>query len=182
MFIQSISLRRIKSMQFEGKPLITLPEKTITLHTVTLTADEQKVYDALATEARQKIEGFIEEGTLVRRRCQSGLRPGTVAVTRAYTALREHPFHCLAALQLKYFMNVLALLSGLRQACDHISLVGSNGVVDFRDNVALKNSGLDQRSRELLQSVRTPAVRGNTRLSPVSRLWVRDESCRLTGS
>ena len=76
-------------------------------------------------------------------------------------------------------MNVLALLSGLRQACDHISLVGSNGVVDFRDNVALKNSGLDQRSRELLQSVHVPAVQGNTRLSPVSRLWVRDESCRL---
>ena len=91
MFIQSISLRRIKSMQFEGKPLITLPEKTITLHTVTLTADEQKVYDALATEARQKIEGFIEEGTLVRRRCQSGLRPGTVAVTRAHTTSARAP-------------------------------------------------------------------------------------------
>jgi len=48
-------------------------------------------------------------------------------------------------------MTVLALLCGLRQACDHVSLVGAQAVVDLRDNVALHGGDVNERVKALLE-------------------------------
>jgi len=55
-------------------------------------------------------------------------------------------------------MTVLALLCGLRQACDHVSLVGAQAVVDLRDNVALHGGDVNERVKALLEYNRWPSV------------------------
>jgi SWI/SNF-related matrix-associated actin-dependent regulator of chromatin subfamily A3 len=53
--IQAICLRRTKSDQVNGRPLVSLPSKTVKLTQLEFTKDERSVYDAYLDKGRELI-------------------------------------------------------------------------------------------------------------------------------
>jgi len=64
--VKSIALRRTKNDQVNGKPLVSLPSKTITVTELEFTREERAVYDAWMDQGREIILKYIRRGTLMR--------------------------------------------------------------------------------------------------------------------
>lgn len=63
--IKAIALRRTKNMQVDGRRLVELPSKTISLHSVELTPEDRELYDKVEENGKEVIERFMESGTVL---------------------------------------------------------------------------------------------------------------------
>lgn len=63
--IKSITLRRVKTSKIRGKSIIELPPKIERVHSLTLDATEQLLYDRASTYAQNMLQNFESEGTAV---------------------------------------------------------------------------------------------------------------------
>ncbi|CUA67293.1 DNA repair protein RAD5 [Ustilago maydis 521] [Rhizoctonia solani] len=59
-------LRRTKDSKLEGKPLITLPTKTIDMEMLEFSPDERQIYAAVEARQQQKLNKFIRAGTVMK--------------------------------------------------------------------------------------------------------------------
>jgi SWI/SNF-related matrix-associated actin-dependent regulator of chromatin subfamily A3 len=66
LLVSTLCLRRHKSMKYNGRPILALPECMSYIHRVTLLPDERKVYDALASEARELLDEMRRDENLVK--------------------------------------------------------------------------------------------------------------------
>ncbi|CAE6334692.1 unnamed protein product [Rhizoctonia solani] len=59
-------LRRTKDSKLEGRPLITLPPKTIDMEMLEFSPDERQIYAAVEARQQQKLNKFIRSGTVMK--------------------------------------------------------------------------------------------------------------------
>ena len=50
--MRSIALRRTKTQQVDGRPLVELPDRQVFIQPVELSLEERKLYDSMAKEGR----------------------------------------------------------------------------------------------------------------------------------
>ncbi|KAJ8497602.1 hypothetical protein OPV22_008154 [Ensete ventricosum] len=62
--LKTVMLRRTKGSMIDGKPIITLPTKTITLKKVEFSEEERTFYTNLEAESREKFKVYANEGTV----------------------------------------------------------------------------------------------------------------------
>ncbi|KAG1368168.1 helicase-like transcription factor CHR28 [Cocos nucifera] len=62
--LKAIMLRRTKGALIDGKPIITLPPKTVTLKRVDFSMEERAFYSALEAESREQFKVYAEAGTV----------------------------------------------------------------------------------------------------------------------
>nr|XP_010924058.1 helicase-like transcription factor CHR28 isoform X2 [Elaeis guineensis] len=62
--LKAIMLRRTKGALIDGKPIITLPPKTVTLKKVDFSMEERAFYSALEAESREQFKVYAEAGTV----------------------------------------------------------------------------------------------------------------------
>ncbi|KAI0255631.1 SNF2 family N-terminal domain-containing protein [Lactifluus subvellereus] len=60
-----VLLRRTKDSKLDGKPLLTLPPKTIDLETLQFSPEEREIYDDFEKQAKIRVNKFIREGTII---------------------------------------------------------------------------------------------------------------------
>lgn len=64
--VKCITLRRTKSSEVNGRPLVSLPEKTVYVEQVELSPPEREEYELARTEGRKTIGRYVAEGTVLR--------------------------------------------------------------------------------------------------------------------
>ncbi|KQK10005.2 hypothetical protein BRADI_2g51727v3 [Brachypodium distachyon] len=62
--LKTVMLRRTKATMLDGKPIISLPPKTISLKTVNFTGEERAFYNALEAESREQFKVYAAAGTV----------------------------------------------------------------------------------------------------------------------
>ncbi|XP_071768487.2 helicase-like transcription factor [Centroberyx gerrardi] len=63
--VKCITLRRTKTSEVNGRPLVSLPEKTVCVEQVELTQQEREEYELARTEGRKTIGRYVAEGTVL---------------------------------------------------------------------------------------------------------------------
>ncbi|XP_044079838.1 helicase-like transcription factor isoform X2 [Siniperca chuatsi] len=64
--VKCITLRRTKSSEVNGRPLVSLPEKTVCVEQVELSQPEREEYELARNEGRNTIGRYVAEGTVLR--------------------------------------------------------------------------------------------------------------------
>ncbi|XP_071354001.1 helicase-like transcription factor [Trachinotus anak] len=64
--VKCITLRRTKSSEVNGRPLVSLPEKTVYVEQVELSQQEREEYELARNEGRNTISRYVAEGTVLR--------------------------------------------------------------------------------------------------------------------
>ncbi|XP_051942734.1 helicase-like transcription factor isoform X2 [Hippocampus zosterae] len=64
--VKCITLRRTKTSEVNGRPLVTLPEKSVCVEQVELSASEREEYELAHNEGRHTIGRYLAEGTVLR--------------------------------------------------------------------------------------------------------------------
>ncbi|XP_050933964.1 LOW QUALITY PROTEIN: helicase-like transcription factor [Lates calcarifer] len=64
--VKCITLRRTKSSEVNGRPLVSLPEKTVCVEQVELSQAEREEYELARNEGRNTIRRYVAEGTVLR--------------------------------------------------------------------------------------------------------------------
>ncbi|XP_030574526.1 helicase-like transcription factor isoform X2 [Archocentrus centrarchus] len=64
--VKCITLRRTKNSEVNGRPLVSLPEKTVYMEQVELSPPEREEYELARTEGRKTIGRYVAEGTVLR--------------------------------------------------------------------------------------------------------------------
>nr|XP_057946889.1 helicase-like transcription factor isoform X2 [Doryrhamphus excisus] len=64
--VKCITLRRTKNSEVNGRPLVTLPEKSVCVEQVELSSAEREEYELARNEGRHTISRYVTEGTVLR--------------------------------------------------------------------------------------------------------------------
>lgn len=59
--VKCITLRRTKTSEVNGRPLVSLPEKVVCVEQVKLTQEEREQYELARTEGRNTIRRYTPE-------------------------------------------------------------------------------------------------------------------------
>ncbi|XP_041476490.1 transcription termination factor 2-like isoform X1 [Lytechinus variegatus] len=127
--VKSLLLRRTKDQKTKhGNPIVSLPQKKIQSHSISLSGEERKIYDQLFTQSRSTVKAYINwhEG-----KGQGGAAPtipvrpspasvganGGVASQVMDQAAGAAPGGKVSA------SYILVILLRLRQCCGHLSLL-----------------------------------------------------------
>ncbi|KAG8055185.1 hypothetical protein GUJ93_ZPchr0001g30469 [Zizania palustris] len=62
--LKTVMLRRTKATMLDGKPIISLPPKTVSLKTVDFTSEERSFYNTLEAESREQFKEYAAAGTV----------------------------------------------------------------------------------------------------------------------
>ncbi|XP_021313314.1 helicase-like transcription factor CHR28 isoform X5 [Sorghum bicolor] len=62
--LKTVMLRRTKATMLDGKPIISLPPKTVSLKTVDFTGEERAFYNTLEVESREQFKEYAAAGTV----------------------------------------------------------------------------------------------------------------------
>ncbi|KAJ1285692.1 hypothetical protein BS78_03G296700 [Paspalum vaginatum] len=62
--LKTVMLRRTKATMLDGKPIISLPPKTVSLKTVDFTSEERAFYNTLEVESREQFKEYAAAGTV----------------------------------------------------------------------------------------------------------------------
>ncbi|XP_015699036.2 helicase-like transcription factor CHR28 isoform X2 [Oryza brachyantha] len=62
--LKTVMLRRTKATMLDGKPIISLPPKTVSLKTVDFTCEERAFYNTLEAESREQFKEYAAAGTV----------------------------------------------------------------------------------------------------------------------
>jgi SNF2 family DNA or RNA helicase len=69
-FLKTCMLRRTKDTQLNGKPILTLPEKTIQVVDLQFTTEERDIYTAVEMKMRVRFNKFMAKGTVMKNYTQ----------------------------------------------------------------------------------------------------------------
>ncbi|KAJ6662260.1 hypothetical protein lerEdw1_012423 [Lerista edwardsae] len=121
---RSLLLRRTKDQRdSSGKPLVMLPQRSIQLHRLKLSADEQSVYDVLFARSRSTLQSYLK-----RQESRSGGHATDNPFDKAAQQFRHgQPNSSVKtdkdAPPISTTVHILSLLLRLRQCCCHLSLL-----------------------------------------------------------
>ncbi|XP_078613180.1 helicase-like transcription factor isoform X2 [Branchiostoma floridae x Branchiostoma japonicum] len=135
----NLAMRRTKTQQVEGKPLVELPPRTVFIQHVEMSADEREVYDSMATEGKVMVGRYFREGSVLTHYAD------VLAVLLRLRQLCCHPSLVARALQT------------LTEA------VGSSTSGELREKLmsvlkAVLSSGADEECCVCLDSLRLPVI------------------------
>uniref|UniRef100_A0A8C7DFR4 Helicase like transcription factor n=1 Tax=Oncorhynchus kisutch TaxID=8019 RepID=A0A8C7DFR4_ONCKI len=95
--VKCVTLRRTKTSRVCGRPLVSLPERSVRIEEVELTQKEREEYELAHTEGRTTISRYVAEGTVLRnyadvlailvRLRQFCCHPGLLGKTTTHTAV-----------------------------------------------------------------------------------------------
>ncbi|XP_053561728.1 transcription termination factor 2 isoform X2 [Bombina bombina] len=120
---KSLLLRRTKDqMDHLGRPLVVLPQRRSELHRLTLSKQEQSVYDVIFARSRSTLQSYLkrhEGGTPTPARCEDNPFD---RVAREFGDTQPD-LSVRAPTQGSSTVHILSLLLRLRQCCCHLSLL-----------------------------------------------------------
>ncbi|XP_075993974.1 transcription termination factor 2-like [Genypterus blacodes] len=126
---RTLLLRRTKNqLDSKGKPLVSLPDRTCEVHRLTLSEDEQAVYDVVFAQSRSTLQNYLKrhEGNDVKKGNASTPNPfDKVAQEFGMSQSQSDPATSSSQQpqQASSTVHILSLLLRLRQCCCHLSLL-----------------------------------------------------------
>uniref|UniRef100_A0A4W3I5H8 Helicase like transcription factor n=1 Tax=Callorhinchus milii TaxID=7868 RepID=A0A4W3I5H8_CALMI len=63
--LRNITLRRTKNSQVRGRPVVTLPRRTLCLQHISLCEEERQIYQAIMDEGRSTISRYLREDSMM---------------------------------------------------------------------------------------------------------------------
>eukprot|EP00249_Psilotum_nudum_P023028 c28730_g1_i2 orf=268-2055(+) len=63
--MMTIALRRSKDMRIDGKRLVDLPQKTVSIYNVELSPEDRELYDKVEWEGKQLVRQYVASGTVL---------------------------------------------------------------------------------------------------------------------
>lgn len=132
--LSAILLRRTKTSQIDGKPILELPEKHICIESVTMTDKEASFYKQLESSSAKLAQKLMQNNTKKKRAAVAG---GVSTDTIDEAANVAAPDASIMPMMKRIggggaigrnsngsvYSSILTLLLRLRQACDHYYLV-----------------------------------------------------------
>ncbi|XP_045179859.2 helicase-like transcription factor isoform X2 [Mercenaria mercenaria] len=140
-----LALRRTKTQEVNGKPLVELPERKVYIEHVKLSEDEKKVYDSMQNEGKLIVSKYFKQGTLLHH------YGDVLAILMRLRQLCCHPF----------------LVAKAAQAVkDTIAEIDRNGGVindELRQKlidtlIMVLSSGTDEECAICLDSLKSPVI------------------------
>ncbi|XP_019963813.2 helicase-like transcription factor [Paralichthys olivaceus] len=134
--VKCITLRRTKSSEANGRPLVSLPEKTVYVEQVELSQQEREEYELARNEGRNTIGRYVTEGSVLRNYAD---------VLAILMRLRQHCCHPDLLAKISSDLGAAATPSELRERLiEKLRLVLA--------------SGSDEECSVCLDSVRLPVI------------------------
>ncbi|XP_031468980.1 transcription termination factor 2 isoform X2 [Phasianus colchicus] len=155
---RSLLLRRTKDqLDSTGKPLVSLPQRSMQLHQLKLSAEEQSVYNVLFARSRSTLQSYLKRQEQKNEgREHTGNNPFEKVAQDFGYSQKEFLASSQSASQVSSTAHVLSMLLRLRQCCCHLSLLKV-----ALDQVNLTSEGLslsieEQLSALTLSELQTP--------------------------
>ncbi|NXU47063.1 TTF2 factor, partial [Turnix velox] len=155
---RSLLLRRTKDqLDSTGKPLVSLPQRSMQLHQLKLSEEEQSVYNVLFARSRSTLQSYLKRQEEKNEgREYAGGNPFEKAAQDFGVSQKEFLAGSQSASQVSSTVHVLSMLLRLRQCCCHLSLLKV-----ALDQVNLSSEGLslsieEQLSALTLSELQTP--------------------------
>ncbi|XP_030285329.1 transcription termination factor 2 isoform X2 [Sparus aurata] len=124
---RSLLLRRTKDqLDSTGKPLVSLPDRTLEVHRLKLSQDEKAVYDVVFAQSRSTLQNYLKrhEGNDVSKGNKSSSNPfDKVAQEFGMSQADPAASSSQQPQQASSTVHILSLLLRLRQCCCHLSLL-----------------------------------------------------------
>ncbi|CAL1581631.1 unnamed protein product [Knipowitschia caucasica] len=127
---KTLLLRRTKDQQdATGKPLVSLPQRCCQLHQLTLSEDEQAVYDVLFAQSRSTLQNYLQRHEGQKLDKGSAANPFDKVAQEfgmSQPEASQSLSQSLSSSQTKQAsstVHILSLLLRLRQCCCHLSLL-----------------------------------------------------------
>uniref|UniRef100_A0A8B9UYC4 Transcription termination factor 2 n=1 Tax=Anas zonorhyncha TaxID=75864 RepID=A0A8B9UYC4_9AVES len=119
---RTLLLRRTKDqLDAAGKPLVSLPQRSMQLHRLKLSADEQSVYNVLFARSRSTLQSYLKRQEQKQEALNILL---SLAVAQDFgVSQKEFLASSQSASQVSSTVHVLSMLLRLRQCCCHLSLL-----------------------------------------------------------
>uniref|UniRef100_A0A8B9DJF9 Transcription termination factor 2 n=1 Tax=Anser cygnoides TaxID=8845 RepID=A0A8B9DJF9_ANSCY len=119
---RTLLLRRTKDqLDSAGKPLVSLPQRSMQLHRLKLSADEQSVYNVLFARSRSTLQSYLKRQEQKHEALDVLL---SLAVAQDFGgSQKEFLASSQSAFQVSSTVHVLSMLLRLRQCCCHLSLL-----------------------------------------------------------
>uniref|UniRef100_A0A3B4B203 Transcription termination factor 2 n=1 Tax=Periophthalmus magnuspinnatus TaxID=409849 RepID=A0A3B4B203_9GOBI len=120
---RTLLLRRMKDqLDSTGKPLVTRLSRTCVVHQLTLSEDEQAVYDVVFAQSRSTLQNYLKrhEGQELNKSSPSTSNPFD-KVAHEFGISQVKPSSQTS--QVSSTVHILSLLLRLRQCCCHLSLL-----------------------------------------------------------
>uniref|UniRef100_A0A8C3M4V8 Transcription termination factor 2 n=1 Tax=Chrysolophus pictus TaxID=9089 RepID=A0A8C3M4V8_CHRPC len=155
---RSLLLRRTKDqLDSTGKPLVSLPQRSMQLHQLKLSAEEQTVYNVIFARSRSTLQSYLKRQEQKNEgREHTGNNPFEKVAQDFGYSQKEFLASSQSASQVSSTAHVLSMLLRLRQCCCHLSLLKV-----ALDQVNLTSEGLslsieEQLSALTLSELQTP--------------------------
>ncbi|CAN2387700.1 transcription termination factor [Pristimantis euphronides] len=146
--IKSLLLRRTKDqMDHSGRPLVELPQRRSEVHQLSLSTQEQSVYDMIFARSRSTLQHYL-------KRHEGGSHAASGRANNPFDRVAREFGHCQGDIsapppsQGSSTVHILSLLLRLRQCCCHLSLLKKT-----LDQLELKNEGLSLTLEEQLNAL-----------------------------
>uniref|UniRef100_A0A8C3CE85 Transcription termination factor 2 n=1 Tax=Cairina moschata TaxID=8855 RepID=A0A8C3CE85_CAIMO len=122
---RTLLLRRTKDqLDSAGKPLVSLPQRSMQLHRLKLSADEQSVYNVLFARSRSTLQSYLKRQEQKQEgREYAGGNPFEKVAQDFGGSQKEFLVSSQSASQVSSTVHVLSMLLRLRQCCCHLSLL-----------------------------------------------------------
>ncbi|XP_074961778.1 transcription termination factor 2 [Phalacrocorax aristotelis] len=122
---RSLLLRRTKDqLDSAGKPLVSLPQRSMQLHQLKLSAEEQSVYNVLFARSRSTLQSYLKRQEQKNEgREYAGGNPFEKVAQEFGVSQKEFLAGSQSASQVSSTVHVLSMLLRLRQCCCHLSLL-----------------------------------------------------------
>ncbi|XP_021255252.1 transcription termination factor 2 [Numida meleagris] len=147
---RSLLLRRTKDqLDPSGKPLVSLPQRSMQLHQLKLSAEEQSVYSVLFARSRSTLQSYLKRQEQKNEgREHAGSNPFEKVAQEFGCSQKEFLASSQSAFQVSSTVHVLSMLLRLRQCCCHLSLLKM-----ALDQVNLTSEGLSLSIEEQLSAL-----------------------------
>ncbi|KAL9986038.1 hypothetical protein ACROYT_G000101 [Oculina patagonica] len=149
--LKHVSIRRLKTDEVEGKPLVKLPPRTVVIQEVELSEVERKLYDAMQKHGQLIIRGYLQDGTVLAKYAHC------FAILMRLRQLCLHPKLCdKESASLQHAQN---LLQGLDDSDDDDDLdVDHDTQRLIKDLIMTLSSGSDEECSVCLDSLVEPVI------------------------
>ncbi|XP_075053604.1 transcription termination factor 2 [Mixophyes fleayi] len=145
---KSLLLRRTKDqLDHTGKPLVALPQRSCVLHQLTLSEQEQAVYDVIFARSRSTLQNYLKRHEGGSHTSAGGADNPFERVAREFGS-SQNEVGPQPVPQGSSTVHILSLLLRLRQCCCHLSLLKTT-----LDQQELKSEGLSLTLEEQLNAL-----------------------------
>lgn len=148
--LKHISIRRLKSDQDEGKPLVKLPPRTVVIQEVELSDEERQLYDAMQNHGQLIIGRYLRDGMVLKKYAHC------FAILMRLRQLCLHPSLC--AKESESLQHAQNLLQGIDDSDDDDLDADHDTQRLINDLLVTLSSGVDEECSVCLDSLVEPVI------------------------